>query len=800
MLERTPLNNDWRYAPDFRDEYINPGFDDAEFQQVRLPHANTELDANYVDETTYQFDSCYRTRFSFASLVPPNRAIVRFDGVMVAAWVYCNGRLCGEHLGGYTAFEVDITDAVRPGEENVLVVHVDSHERPDTPPFGNVVDYLTFGGIYREVTLEVRDAVYVESAILRTSDVLTKDAMLSADLFLVNRTDGEARVALVAELVRDGTVVQSNEWHVDAGRSGRSRHSLSWRVGEVMPWSPADPALYSLRLTARRDGHEAGTYAYRFGFREIDWRPDGLRINGEQIRLLGLNRHQSYPFVGYAMPASAQRKDAEILKDELGVNIVRCSHYPQSRHFLDRCDELGLLVFDEIPGWQHIGDEAWQGVAIENVREMITTNANHPSIVIWGVRINESQDNDAFYAKTNALARDLDPSRPTGGVRYLKKSSFLEDVYTYNDFVHAGGNQGLVPRKESAGNAVPYLVTEHNGHMFPTKAHDSEAHRLSQAKRHLAVLKDMYADPDISGAIGWCMADYYTHRDFGSGDRICYHGVMDMFRTPKLAASLYASQQDDRPVLEVSSTMNIGEHPGSALGDLYVLTNCDFVRLSRNGRAVRDFYPDHSAHPGMPHPPIVVDDLVGQMLHEDEAFSSRDAGIAKALMHRASKVGMNIGFWNKLRLGLLMLRNRMSFDDVQNLYIKYYGGWGDAAVTYEFTGFSDGVPVKTVRRGQSPAHDLVLRADTTALTEADTYDVTRIVVELQDADGNVLPYGSDAFSIETSGPVELIGPRLRSLSGGSTAFWVRTIGEPGTATVSVWCDRLGAREVRIAVQ
>lgn len=125
----------------------------------------------------------------------------------------------------------------------------------------------------------------------------------------------------------------------------------------------------------------------RFGFREAEFQPDGFYLNGRKIKLLGLNRHQSYPYVGYAMPKRAQRRDADVLKEELGLNMVRTSHYPQSRHFLDRCDEIGLLVFEEIPGWQHIGGEAWKEQAVRDVEDMIVRDRNHPSIVIWGYEL-----------------------------------------------------------------------------------------------------------------------------------------------------------------------------------------------------------------------------------------------------------------------------------------------------------------------------------------------------------------------------------------------------------------------------
>ena len=152
------------------------------------------------------------------------------------------------------------------------------------------------------------------------------------------------------------------------------------------------------------------------------------------MKLRGLNRHQTFPYVGGAMPERVQRRDAWILRRELHCNIVRTSHYPQSPAFLDACDEAGLLVLEEIPGWQHIGDKAWQDISVDNVARMIRRDWNHPSVVLWGVRINESADNHDFYTRTNALAHSLDDSRQTGGIRNRYDSELLEDVFTMNDF------------------------------------------------------------------------------------------------------------------------------------------------------------------------------------------------------------------------------------------------------------------------------------------------------------------------------------------------------------------------------
>ena len=197
-------------------------------------------------------------------------------------------------------------------------------------------------------------------------------------------------------------------------------------------------------------------------------------------------------------------------------------------------------MFTEIPGWQHIGGEAWKQQAVENTREMVRQYRNHPSIILWGVRINESRDDDELYRLTNAVAREEDPSRATSGVRNFEKSSLLEDVYAYNDFSHTGSNPGCKAKKAVMPDKKKALIiTEHNGHMFPAKAFDSWEKRQEHALRHLRVQNDAAADGDHAGCFGWCMFDYATHKDFSSGDRVCYHGVMDAFRNPKLAAYAY---------------------------------------------------------------------------------------------------------------------------------------------------------------------------------------------------------------------------------------------------------------------
>ncbi|MBR6916724.1 MAG: glycoside hydrolase family 2 protein, partial [Clostridia bacterium] len=543
------------------------------------------------------------------------------------------------------------------------------------------------------------------------------------------------------------------------------------------------------------------TYKTTFGFRSAHFRADGFYLNGRKLKIVGLNRHQSYPYVGYAMPASAQRHDADILKYELGVNAVRTSHYPQSQHFIDRCDETGLLVFTEIPGWQHIGGEEWRRVAVENVREMVTQYRNHPSVILWGVRINESRDDDELYKETNRTARELDPTRQTGGVRCFKKGSFLEDVYTYNDFSHDGTNAGGEKKKNvTSDKSRGYLVSEYNGHMFPTKSYDCERVRTEQAIRHAAVLDAVAGADDISGSFAWCMFDYNTHRDFGSGDRICYHGVLDMFRNPKTAACVYSAMQDDIHVLEVSSSMDIGEMPASNRGRVFVFTNADSVRMYKNGEFIKEYTHADSQYKRLRCPPIEIDDYIGDRIEKDHAFKRGQAKIIKELLNYSARFGSNcIPFKLKLKAARLIVRYGMKPDDMYPIYGMYIGNWGDAVTEFRFEAVKDGKVVKTVVKSPSTMVKLEAMPDRTRLVESDTYDVASVRIRAVDENENVLPFYMGSVKLEAEGAIEIVGPSEATLRGGLGGTYVRTVGKEGTATLRLTMDGAKTQTIEFTV-
>ena len=772
MNQRIYLNDGWRFSPEYTEDMRRLPMTLLQSAPVRLPHTIAETPYNYFDESIYQKISCYQLLLTPKPEWEGKSLRLTFGAAGHSAQMYLNGELLAEHHCGYTAFTVDLTGKLTQ-EENLLAVRLDSRESLNIPPFGHVIDYMTYGGLYREVYLDIQDPCHIRDVFPKAQ--LTPEGVLLDCEIYVSAACKKANCHTVQSLCRlDGSVVAQ-----------LPRDKSKYLLHNVSLWSPAQPNLYLLRTELFLGEESVDVREDRIGFREIDFRADGLYVNGEKFKLRGLDRHQSYPYVGYAMPRSMQYLDAELLKKELGCNAVRTSHYPQSQHFLDRCDELGLLVFTEIPGWQHIGDSRWQAQAVANTREMVRQYRNHPSVFLWGVRINESQDNDPLYEKTNAAAHQLDPTRPTSGVRFLQNSSLLEDVYAFNDFSNDGRRKACLSKAQvSPDPSKGYLISEYGGHMYPAKAFDCEDRRTEHMLRHAQVLDAYYGEPDIAGGFGWCMFDYNTHKDFGSGDRICYHGVMDTFRNRKLAGLLYAAQQEETPVLEISSSMDIGEHPAGIIGAVYAVTNADTVRLYKNGRFIAEF--SDSPYHSMPHGPIPIDDLVGDCLMEDYRLTPEANRDVKAVLQAACKYGLNtLPEDAKAMIDRCEAQYGITRQDILDFYNEYIGSWGGQVTSYRFEAVKNGHVVAVVTK--QPMERPALRVDPshTMLLEETSYDVTAVRISAVSDCGNLLSFYQEPVRLSVTGPIALIGPDVISLKGGMGGTYVKSLGQAGEASLTV---------------
>lgn len=749
MRTITPLNYGWRFGKKTTD-LLRSNADDSHLSVVDIPHTNATLGYNNYTESIYQFESIYRKQV-FIQKRDQRRHFIRFEGVLHRADVYLNDHHIGRHDGGYTAFEFEVTNDVIDGE-NTIIVSVDSNESLNIPPFGKTIDYLTYGGIYREVYWIETPINYIEHVHVS----LTENTLKPTLNFNIQASGGQK---VTIQMENNGVVV-----HLESCMLSDEITISS----DIKLWEIENPHLYDIKVMLDDDD----VYRFRTGFKTSEFKSDGFYLNGKKTKIIGLNRHQIYPYVGYAMPKNGQIEDAKLLKS-LG-NAVRTSHYPQSKHFLNACDELGLLVFTEAPGWQYVGDDAWQTSYLNQVKEMILEQQHHPSIILWGVRINESGDFDALYQASNTLSKSLD-LRQTGGVRCFSFSKLYEDVYTYNDFFHNGTNDYMKSIEDVIEGNPPYLITEFNGHMFPTKSFDTPTRQLEHALRYAHILNAHMGNPRVSGSFGWQFVDYNTHEQFGSGDHICYHGVYDAFRLPKPAAHMYLSQQE-KPHLSVLNSTDIGDYDAGYIEKLVVATNCDYIEVYQNERNIGRFYPDKKTFPHLKHPPIMVDDFYG------DAYDQ--LGLDKESIVRLKRIASDMA----KRGGLDKLTVLDDYDSNElklawQMYGQYVANWGSESFTYTIVGHHQNVILKQVL-GPYRDYTIDVKVHESVIELFDTYDVCKIDIQAIDNLGNLKPYVFDVISIETNDVLEVIGEKLVSLIGGKRSIWVRSK-QIGTGMVKI---------------
>ncbi len=739
----------WRFLEGWNEAYGSSVPPEA--REVDIPHSAVTLPYNYFDERQYRKDFAYFKEFDLRPK-EGKRYIVRFEAFMVQADVYLNGHCLGHFLSLYFPVSIDLTSYLRSGK-NLLSVHINGDEDPKIPPFGGAMDYLTYAGIYRPVHLEVLPAAHFTSILIHAS--------LDGKVEVKATTTSDQGILLYEIYDRSGKLVMS---------SGTSHFAIP----NPHAWTLENPYLYELHATFTSDNGVDERHI-RFGLRDIEWKGNGFYLNHKPLKLIGLNRHQSYPYFGYAATASLEREDARILKEEAGVNVVRTSHYVDSEAFLNACDELGLLVIDEVPGWQHLSsDPEWRRNYCSFVEKMAYCGYNHPSIIAHGVRIDESLDDHELYARGNAICRAIDPHRPTLGVRNFRHSELLEDIYGFNDF-DGQGKRALAHPSEAGAKGRPYIVSEHTGHMNPTKMSDSLSQALSQAKDHERKIDACFREPHIAGCIGWCFADYNTHSGFGSGDMVCAHGVYSMFRMPKYASYVYAAQQENFPVFELLTDMKTGEFREARFEAIPIATNCDYFELVKNGRFVGRFYPPKGKK-GMPRPLYYLEEVVGESL-QDPRFHGKDRKLLSSLLSYAAIHGYaHFKLRHKLAAAYLMAKYRLSYDDILGLFNEEIASWGGDGKgnVYHFSAFKGGTKVAEREFGPSMRFHLEAEADRSTLVNGDTYDIATVKLSYRDEHGTIMNFASSVLEADASGAIELLSPGKSLLLGGTGRLYVRS--------------------------
>ncbi|MFD4659719.1 discoidin domain-containing protein [Kitasatospora sp. NPDC058444] len=589
------LNTDWAFWREDAPGAGAPGFDDSQWAAVSLPHSMRLERKRPSVYDVFAGIGWYRRYFRIDPQDRGRRLNVVFDGVQTDCTVYLNGEKLAEHAGGYMGFVVDITDKVRLDADNVLAVRVSNLDDPVTPPGKprNELGFLTYGGIYRGVTLRVTDPVHI-------SDPLQEDLVAGGGVFVsypkataakataevrthvVNRTAATARTRLTTVLYdARGTAVAHATDTASIPGNGGNTFTQTLNVTRPNLWHPDSPHLYRLVSRVFVDARPVDTVTTQTGIRRIDYKPDGFYLNGERLYLRGANCHQNYAYIGDAAPASMKYREAQRLKLG-GFNAVRAAHYPHDPAFLDACDELGLLVVACQPGWQYWnGDQTFVSRTYRDIATMIRRDRNRPSVVLWETSLNETHPPQWWAKEANRVAHAEMPG---------------DQMFTSADYGTWGAEYGVNYKVVNTDGsdpapAVPFLTREWGDWENPSRTARDDGERAMVGQ---VVTRQRYLDgtgywdwggldahPRIGGYFLWVFEDY------GTNDAYQKSGVVDIDRYPKYSYQwLKAMQPAGNPRHGGPTVFVASSYTASSSLEVMVFGNTDSIRLYQNGRLV----------------------------------------------------------------------------------------------------------------------------------------------------------------------------------------------------------------------
>jgi beta-galactosidase len=562
LRQRTVIDRDWRFTLGDPASAAAADFDEHSWQSVDLPHSFSE--PYFLSSDFYQGVGWYRKHLQLPTAIAGKRVFIEFDGAFRAAEVSVNGRQVGKHHGGYTGFSIDITDAIKPGGDNVLAVRLDNRWNARITPRAG--DHTFSGGIYRDVWLVIADPLHVTwyGTFVKSTDATAASAKISVDTEVKNDSTSAKQISIESVVMDpNGSTVatlRSTPQSIPQGQTVTVSQTTDAIAGPRL-WSPQSPIMYQLRTTVFDGDRAADSYVTPFGIRSIKFTANqGFFLNGKHYYFKGANVHQDHAGWGDAVTQAGAARDVGMIKDA-GFDFIRGSHYPHSPAFAAACDRIGVLFWSENDFWGSGGSggegrydksgayprtpadqQSFEQTVLDDLRDMIRVHRNHPSIIVW------STGNEDFFtapstlpkvrellSKEVALAHQLDPTRPVGiGGCQRGDLDKLGDVAGYNG---DGARLFIDP-------GIPSVVTEYGS----TTA--DRPGKYEPGWGDLPTGKDQDKSQPYpwryswrSGEVIWCGFDHGTQFGPKLGDM----GIIDYFRIPKRAWYWYRNAYLDIP-------------------------------------------------------------------------------------------------------------------------------------------------------------------------------------------------------------------------------------------------------------
>ncbi len=611
------MNNDWAF---YRGEVNNGArtdLDDSSWMPIVIPHIMQLETKHCGGNTIYDGIGWYRRYFTLSKAYKNKRVVVSFEGVMTNCEVYLNGEKITTHHGGYLGFVADLTGRIRWDENNVLAVRVSAAHDPLTPPGKpqERMDFYYYSGIYRDVHMVITDKVYITDELqedivagggqfITYPEVSPEFARTHVSTHIRNLSDKGMYLQVVSRLIdSNGKTVSENKTQSKLNRESATTVEQDLPLAHPALWHPYSPNLYTLQTQLISQGKILDARQQQIGIRHIRYTAkEGFFINGKKLYLRGANRHQAYPNVGDAASNSMQEREVIDLKRG-GYNAVRAAHYPNDPAFLEACDRYGLLVVECIPGWQFFNsDSTFIRRLFEVGKGMIRRDRNHPSVVLWETALNESRYPVSLAKSIFELSHAEYPGDQmyTAG-DYLGHTDMepFYDVFYKQVAGYPKSGDVMDNQMEDMLSIKPLFCREWGdgvGEKPRVSLKENEEEQMRQCRSRIEQLNGngyfdwcmLDANPHMAGHFVWSYNDYAR----GSEDETMYSGVVDMNRYPKFSYFMLQSMRSpaisqpglyEGPMVFIAS-YNASEQFSSSTTNIMVFSNCEEVRLYRNGK------------------------------------------------------------------------------------------------------------------------------------------------------------------------------------------------------------------------
>ena len=637
------MNPVWRFYKGAVKGAEAVNFDDSQWQVVSLPHGLEYLPTEASGCINYQGEAWYRKHFTPQANLKGQKLFLHFEAIMGKSKVFLNGKLLTEHYGGYLPVVVDVTDFINWNNDNLLAVWTDNSNDPTYPPgkAQEMLDFSYFGGIYRDCWLVAHRNVYI-------TDPNFEGETAGGGLFVAfDKVSETAATVLIQTQIRNDSskhfsgVVEYELLQPDGQRAALANTAIRIRPGKALTtnhqiklkaphlWSPEQPNLYNLMVRVRNPkGEVIDGYRRRIGIRGIEFKgKEGFWLNGKPYEqpLIGANRHQDYALVGNAVSNGLHWRDAKKLRDA-GIKVIRNAHCPQDPAFMDACDELGLFVIINTPGWQFWNEAPVFAERVYNdIRQLVRRDRNHPCVWLWEPILNETWYPADFAQRTQNIVHEEYPYAYCYSACDSKARG--HEIYPVQ-FCHPANADEQWARQPDNPQTT-YFTREWGDNVDDWNSHNSPS-RVARnwGEQAMLVQAQHYADPPYPYTsynalyrtsrqhVGGCLWHAFDHQRGYHPDPF-YGGLMDVFRQPKYSYYMFQAQrnpQREEKPFETGPMVYIAhEMTPFSPKDVTVYSNCDEVRLTYNKGGYTWTYTRHEKAEGMPSPIIVFKDVYNFM-------------------------------------------------------------------------------------------------------------------------------------------------------------------------------------------